>query len=119
LLSGLYSILGLWAAAGLAIYAGAIQNEHLLLFATVPVVFFAAQLIRAIFRQRMAGKLLKHERRTMRAACAADILAFWLWSLLMLILIISSAFGRTICWRGIRYKLLGSTETIVEGQQAQ
>jgi hypothetical protein len=115
LLSGLYSILGIWAAAGLAIYAGAIQNENLLLFAAVPVVFFVSQLIRAILRQRMAGKLLKHERRAMRAACAADILAFWLWSLLMVFLIISSAFGRTICWRGIRYKLLGPNETIVEG----
>jgi ceramide glucosyltransferase len=119
LVSSLYSILGIWAAAGLAIYAGAIQNENLPLFAAVPIVFFVSQLIRAILRQSMAGKLLKHEQRAMRAACAADILAFWLWSLLMLVLIISSAFGRTICWRGIRYKLLGPTEIVVEGPQAQ
>ena len=119
LFSGFYSILGLWAAAGLAIYVGVIQNEHWLLFAAVSFVFFVAQLIRAISRQRMAGKLLNHERQKMRAACAADILAFWLWSLLMLVLIISSAFGRTICWRGIRYKLLGPTEIVVEGPPAQ
>jgi ceramide glucosyltransferase len=119
LFSGLYSVLGIWATAGLAIYAGAIQNEHLLLFAAVPVVFFFGQLARAILRQRMAGKLLNQERRKMRAAYAADILGFWLWSLLMLILIISSAFGKTICWRGIRYKLLGPTEIIVEGSPAQ
>lgn len=118
LFSGLYSILGIWAAAALAIYAGAIQHENLPLFAAVPVVFFVSQLIRAILRQRMAGKLLEHERQAMKAACAADILGFWLWSLLMLILIISSAFGRTICWRGIRYKLLGPTETIIEGPRA-
>ncbi len=118
LLSSLYSISGIWAAAGLAIYAGVIQHEHLLLFAAVPVVFFVSQLIRAILRQAMAGELLKHERRKMRAACAADILAFWLWSFLMLLLIISSAFGRTICWRGIRYKLLGPTEIVVESPQA-
>jgi hypothetical protein len=30
-------------------------------------------------------------------------------------LIISSAFGRIIRWRGIRYKLLSPTETIVLG----
>jgi ceramide glucosyltransferase len=119
LLSGLYSILGIWAAAALAIYAGMTQDEHLLLFTAVPVVFFVSQLIRAILRQRMAGKLLSHERRKMRAACTADILGFWLWSILMLILIISSAFGRTICWRGIRYKLLGSTEIFVEGPQVK
>ena len=49
-------------------------------------------------------------------ACAADILFFWLWSLLLLLFIISSAFGRTITWRGIRYKLLGPTQTIVLGR---
>jgi len=119
LLSSLYSISGIWAGAGLAIYAGKIQNENLPLYAAVPVVFFVSQLIRAILRQAMAGKLLRHERRAMRAACAADILAFWLWSILMLIIIISSAFGRTICWRGIRYRLLGPTKIVVEGPQAQ
>jgi hypothetical protein len=119
LFSGLYSVLGIWAAAGLAIYAGMIQHENLPLFIAVPVVFFLGQLIRAILRQRMAGKLLSHERRAMKAARAADILGFWLWSFLMLVLIISSAFGRTICWRGIRYKLLGPTEIIVEGPKAQ
>jgi len=119
LVSSLYSILGIWAAAGLAIYAGVVQNEHLLLFAAVPIVFFVSQLFRAILRQRMAGKLLEREYRAMRVAYATDILAFWLWSFLLLLFIISSAFGRTICWRGIRYKLLGPTETIVEGPQAE
>jgi hypothetical protein len=94
----------------------------------VPVLFFTAQFIRAVLRQKMAYKLLNYEhrassgacpersrgeRRAMKAAIAADLLFFWLWSLLMLLFIISSAFGRTICWRGIRYKLLGPTETIV------
>jgi ceramide glucosyltransferase len=114
LFSGLYGVLGIWAAAGLAIYAGATGHENLLLFTAVPVVFFTGQLIRAVLRQRMAGKLLSNERQAMKAARAADIMGFWLWSLLMLALIISSAFGRTICWRGIRYKLLGPTEIIVE-----
>jgi ceramide glucosyltransferase len=119
LFSGLYSVLGIWAAAGVAIYAGTIQNEHLLLFTAFPIVFFVGQLFRAILRQRMAGKLLSHERQAMRAARIADILGFWFFSLLMLALIISSAFGRTIRWRGIRYKLLGPTEIIVEGPSAQ
>ena len=49
----------------------------------------------------------------MKLASAADILLFWLWSPLMLIFIVSSAFGRTITWRQMRYKLLGPTETII------
>ena len=115
LCSSLYSILGLWAGAALAVYAAMIGEKNLLLFAAVPILFFANQLGGAILRQKMISKLLKSDLPQMKAAMAADILAFWIWSLLLLSFIISSAFGRTICWGGIRYKLLGPTETIVVG----
>jgi ceramide glucosyltransferase len=114
LLSSVYSVLGTWGAAGLAVYAAKIQHENLPVFIAVPIVFFAGQLVRVLLRQRMARRLLAEEHRAMRAAFAADILAFWLWSILLLFFIIASAFGRTICWRGIRYKLLGPMETIIE-----
>jgi cellulose synthase/poly-beta-1,6-N-acetylglucosamine synthase-like glycosyltransferase len=117
LCSSLYSVLGLWGGAALTLYAASIQSQHVLFFAAVPIVFFFGQLARAILRQRMACKLLSNERHAMQAACAADCLAFWLWSLVLLLLIVSSAFGRTICWRGIRYKLLGATKTIVVGKE--
>jgi cellulose synthase/poly-beta-1,6-N-acetylglucosamine synthase-like glycosyltransferase len=117
LCSSLYSVLGIWGAAALALYAAKTQNQSLRsvspLFAAVSVVFFLSQLARAILRQRMARKLLDEEHQAMKAACIADVLAFWLWSLLLLFLIVSSAFGRTICWRGIRYKLISPTQTIV------
>jgi len=124
LFSSLYSVLGLWATAALAVYAAIIADKNLTLFAAVPIVFFAGQLIRAILRQDMAKKLLTYEiqdsndkQQAMKAACAADILLFWLWSLLLLFFIISSAFGKTIRWRGIRYKLLGPLETITIGEK--
>jgi len=117
LLSSLYSVLGLWATAAIAVYAATTNDKNLFLFAAVPVVFFVSQLLQAILRQKMISKLLQNDWPQLKAACAADILVFWLWSLLLLFLIISSAFGRTICWRGIRYKLLGPTETIILGQQ--
>ena len=117
LCSSLYSILGLWAGAALAIYAASIGDKNLPLFAAVPILFFASQASRAILRQRMISKLLKYDWPKMKATCASDILFFWLWSLLLLFFIISSAFGRTIRWRGIPYKLLGPTETIVVSHQ--
>jgi len=117
LCSSLYSVLGLWGGVALALYAARIQNEHVFFFASVPIVFFLGQLARAILRQRMARRLLGNEHRAMRAACRADCFAFWFWSLVLLLLIVSSAFGRTICWRGIRYKLLSATETIVVGKE--
>lgn len=123
LFSSLYSILGSWGCAAIAIYAAlksSITNYPLSIIVAVPILFFTAQFIRAVLRQHMAYKLLnyKHqasefEHQAMKAACTADLLFFWLWSLLMLLFIISSAFGRTITWRGIRYKLLSPTETIV------
>jgi hypothetical protein len=35
-----------------------------------------------------------------------------LWSLVLFFCIISSAFGRIITWRGVKYKLAGPTEAI-------
>ena len=132
LCSSLYSVLGLWGGAALALYAARIQSPHVLLFAAVPVVFFIGQLTRAVLRQRMANKILDlrstifnlkigHRQSAienhMRAACWADCVAFWAWSLVLLLLIVSSAFGRTIRWRGIRYKLLSATQTVVVGKE--
>jgi hypothetical protein len=118
----LYSVLGIWGTAGLAIYLANSKFEirdsrFPAALAAVAVVFFVSQLTRAILRQKMAHRLLHDEHRAMRAACAADVVAFWLWSLLLLLLIVSSAFGRTICWRGIRYKLLSPTEIIIVGKK--
>ena len=124
LISSLYSILGLWVGFAFAIYAevGAVREPpvqssitgyKLLIIVAVPVLFFVGQLSSAILRQKMISKVLEKDWPKLKLACAADILFFWLWSLLLLFFIISSAFGRTICWRGIRYKLLGPTETII------
>jgi cellulose synthase/poly-beta-1,6-N-acetylglucosamine synthase-like glycosyltransferase len=107
LFCSLYSVLGLWGTAALALYAAGIGEKNLPFFATVPIFFLAGQMTRAVLRQRMAKKLLKYDFPKMKAACIADVLFFWAWSLLLLFFIASSAFGSTIRWRGIRYKLHG------------
>ena len=113
LFGNLFSVLGLWLAAALAVFAAKTQNENFWLFAMVPVVFFVSQMARAVMRQAMIARLLKEDLPKMKFAMAADILFFPLWSLFMLFFIISSAFGRTIKWRNVRYKLISPTETIV------
>jgi len=117
LFSSLYSVLGLWATAAIAVYAATTKDKNILLFAAVPVVFFVSQLLQAILRQKMISKLLQNDWPQLKPARDADILAFWLWSILLLFLIISSAFGNKLCWRGICYKLLSPTETIILGDQ--
>ncbi|MFH1372066.1 MAG: glycosyltransferase family 2 protein [Planctomycetota bacterium] len=115
LFSSVYSVFGLWGGAALAIYAASRNNPHVCLFSAVPVLFFAGQFSRAILRQGMIRKLLAEDWPKLKMAAIVDIALFWLWSPLMLVLILSSVFGRTIRWRGIRYKLLGPTETKVIG----
>jgi hypothetical protein len=114
--AALYSVLGLWGTVALAAYTIVTGQQNVFFFAAVPVLFFASQMARAILRQRTAGKLLEKDLPKMKFAIAADVLFFWLWSLLLLALIVSSAFGRTITWRRIRYKLLGPTETVIIGR---
>ncbi len=113
LLGSLYSVLGLWAGAALAVYAAKIADKNFYLYAEVPILFFISPFLQAILRQKMISKLLKDYIKQMKASMAADILGFWLWSILLLAIIISSAFGSTVTWRGIRYKLLGPNKTIV------
>lgn len=111
--SSLGSVAGLWGSAGLAVYAMVIGAEHVFLYVAVPVAFLIGHVLRAVLRQSMAMTILAECRAQLRLAAAADILGSWLWSLLLFVLILSSAFGRTIRWRGIRYKLLGPARTVV------
>ncbi len=110
-LSSLGSVLGLWGTAGMAVYAAVVNADHTWFFALVPAVFIAGQLLRGILRQMMTVRLLKDHIPRLRPVILADVLGFWFWSLLLLAFIVSSAFGRTIRWRGIRYRLISPTQT--------
>jgi len=99
----------------LAGYAAATHAEHILLYAAVPAVFFVGQVIRAMLRQLLVVQVLSEYSLQLWRAAAADVLGCWLWSILLFAYILSSAFGRTIRWRGIRYKLESPTQTEVLG----
>ena len=118
LFSAIYSVLGLWGGAIIALLIlsdywpdSDFTSVQKIILLSLPAVFFVSQLIRATLRQRMISKLLEKDRKRMRIACAADILLSWLWSLLTMFFILSSAFGRNVCWRGIHYKLKSPSET--------
>jgi ceramide glucosyltransferase len=109
-LSSFVSVLGLWGGAVAAVYAVAIHAEHALLYAAVPAVFFAGQITRAVLRQISMTWTLNEHLPQLLPAAVADVLGCWLWSLVLFVLILSSAVGRTIRGRGIRYKLLRPTQ---------
>jgi hypothetical protein len=81
-------------------------------FAGAAAVFFAGQTARAIMRQSVIFKLLPDDAEKMKIAALADIAGGPIWSIVLLCCIISSAFTRTIKWRGVKYKLISPTETV-------
>jgi ceramide glucosyltransferase len=107
------SMLATWGTVTVAVYAAVNSLAHLWFFILVPVVSVVSQFVRACMRQYVAGKLLSEQIRYMKLAMASDILLFWVWSIILWLLIVSTSFGRTIRWRGIRYKMLSPTETII------
>jgi ceramide glucosyltransferase len=126
LLTSLYSALGLWGGAAFAFFIAIYHVKfHIFNFQfsafplaiAVPIIFFVSQLFRAIMRWKMVAILLPNDIQQLKIATTIDILAFWLWSLLLLFCILTSAFGRTIRWRGIRYKLVSPTKTIILQEQ--
>jgi cellulose synthase/poly-beta-1,6-N-acetylglucosamine synthase-like glycosyltransferase len=108
-----YSLGGLWGAAAIAIYAATQGIVSAALCAPVPVLFFTGQIYRAVLRQKMIARLLPQDAARMKTAALADIAGTFLWSWALFVFILASAFGRTITWRGIRYRLMGPTTTIV------
>jgi cellulose synthase/poly-beta-1,6-N-acetylglucosamine synthase-like glycosyltransferase len=113
LCSSIYSLAGFWAGAAIAVSAGLSHREPLAVYAAVPVVFGAGQICRSILRQKMITRLLPEHAQQMKPAMVADILGNCIWSWVLFGCIAASAFGRTITWRGIRYKLIGPTGTII------
>ncbi len=108
-----YSLCGVWATSAVAIYAAVLNLKLLGLYAFVPVMFITGQICRAVIRQKMIKQLLPEDAAKMKPAAVADIVGTFIWSWVLFVFILSSTFGRTIIWRGIRYKLLSPTETMV------
>ncbi|HEG43878.1 MAG TPA: glycosyltransferase family 2 protein [Phycisphaerales bacterium] len=114
LFSNVYSIAGLWGGLAAAITAAATQTASPLYW-MVPLVFVISQELRAILRQKMIVKLMPEDADQLKKAINADVFGTFVWSWFLLACIITSAFGRTITWRGIKYKLMSPTETIIVG----
>lgn len=105
LLSMLLNTVGFWATLAAAVWATGSAQPAAGWYWLFPAVIFLLQAVRAGLRQWMISQLLKKTMTYLRPAVWADLALFWLWSPLLLGLVLSSAVGSTIVWRGIRYNV--------------
>lgn len=109
LFSAVFAVGGLWGGIAAAGWTVSCPEPSMWLLAW-PMVFGGCQWLHAFLRQRMIGILLEKEKAALRPAAWADLGLFWFFSIILLGILISSAFGSTIQWRGIRYRLRGPAE---------
>lgn len=101
-----------WGGAALAI-GGWWRGEPGPLVAAAVIAIYAIHLIRAVMRQRAVRQRFPDLRSSQRAVAWLDIVGHPLLGLCQLALIVSSAFGRVLTWRTIRYRLHGPHRTEV------
>ncbi len=116
LLGSFYTIAGQWLPLAFIFLTPSLQSKTVFLLSAISITFFACEFIRAILRQIMAFIILKDDRNKLPAASFIDFVFCWLWTIFNFILIASSAFGNTVRWRGISYKLISPAKTVVEVQ---
>lgn len=109
LISALLAVAGLWGGCVLAIWAIKTDVHYKALAVITPVCTLLCEFIRALIRQRIIFKLLPKEKKQLRAVRLADILFFWFWTFLLLIILLSTISGRTIIWRNIKYIIKSPT----------
>ena len=107
LLNTALGIVTLWGSLIVAIWALRFDWAFAWVYSLLSVLFWGLQLLRAILRQKIIATLLPQYEEQMKTARYADLFLFWAWSILLFIIILSSAVGRTITWRNIRYRLNG------------
>lgn len=71
---------------------------------------FLFQFSRMVIRQKLIQELLPRYKDAFKQVRKMDMCFFWFWSILLFLIVLSSAFGNTITWRNIRYKLSGPTD---------
>ena len=100
-------VLTLWGSLVVAMLAIRASWPYAWVYSVGAVLFWGLQIYRAILRQKIIATLLPEHKEQMKTARYADLFFFWAWSILFLLIMLSSAVGRTITWRNIRYRLNG------------
>lgn len=110
LITCLYSVLAFWGFGAFAVYFKSIGFHNWYIFLLASCLSLSGQVFTASMRQNMIYRIFPTEWPRLKTTAVVDILFSPIWGLILLFCIISSSIGRTIEWRGIKYKLIGPNE---------
>jgi len=111
-ITALYSVFALWGFLAISICLRVRGFENWYIFLLMTFFSLAGQLFTASMRQKMIYEIFPADWHRLKIAAIADIIAGPIWSLVVLCCIVSSSVGKTIKWRGVKYKLTGPTEVV-------
>lgn len=104
-ISSAISGFGVMIAVALAFMMQSRQYSYTHIYWILAAGLFIMQFSRMVIRQKLIAQLLPQYKDAFRPVRNMDRYFFWFWSMLLFCIVLSSAFGRTITWRNIRYRL--------------
>lgn len=111
LISSLYTVSGFWGSLTIAIYSQQNNIPRAGFYTVVPIVFIVSHWIKSIYRSTLVIKRLPSARKKLKLPIVLDFVFSPIYSVLLLVSILSSSVGRTITWRGIKYRLKSPYKT--------
>ncbi|AQQ09438.1 N-glycosyltransferase [Sedimentisphaera cyanobacteriorum] len=107
-IAAMFSVFGSWGALIYGLYALANSLPSAYYALGTSLIFFSAMCVRAYWRQKTMQNLLYRYREDIQKYSIYDITLSSIVSLFMIVFLFVSAFGRTITWRGVRYKMISA-----------
>ena len=113
LLSWGHWVAAFWGGLLITLLLHARQSPHAPYAALLPLGVYGIALLKAAARQVLIRKILSEDRRRLLPAALIDVFLQPLVNGFTLVCLLTSASGRTITWRGIRYLLPDAHHTRV------
>ncbi len=101
----------LWIIPLTAITACLTSASYCIFLVILALINISAHFYSAFLRKKIVTTMLKEKTDELETAVKTDLSFFWLWPAIMLFFLTSSAIGKKITWRGIKYRIISPTET--------
>ena len=107
-------VLTLWGGLAYTIYLWNIGSPDVEKAAILPAVTLLSGIIKAVSRQYVASRILKLWRSKLIIPACIDIFCQPIMNVFTWLIILSTAFSKTIVWRQKKYSIISIDKTIIE-----